>query len=115
MDCALIYITTSDRPEAIRIGKILVEERLAACVNVIDSMVSIYRWQGEMCEDAEAVLLAKTSRGRVDALVARVAALHSYECPCIVTLPIASGNPPFLNWILEQTHSRNEDHDIRTD
>ncbi len=103
MAAVLVYMTAGDRAEAVRIGRVLVEERLAACANVLDGMTSIYRWQGEVCEDGEAVLIAKTTEAQADALTERVKALHSYDCPCVVTLPVAGGNPAFLEWIAEQT------------
>jgi periplasmic divalent cation tolerance protein len=103
MAAVLVYMTAGDRAEAVRIGRVLVEERLAACANVLDGMTSIYRWQGEVCEDGEAVLIAKTTEAQADALTERVKALHSYDCPCVVTLPVAGGNAAFLDWIAEQT------------
>lgn len=103
MSAFLVYITAGSREEAVRIGRALVEERLAACANVLDGMTSIYRWQGDICEDDETVLIAKTVAERVDALTARVKALHSYDCPCVVALPVGGGNAAFLDWIAEQT------------
>lgn len=103
MSAYWVYITASDAAEAAKIGRALVEERLAACANVLDGMTSIYRWQGEVCEDPEAVLIAKTVQGRIAALTDRVKALHSYDCPCVVALPVADGNADFLDWIAEQT------------
>ena len=103
MSAVLIYITAGDRDEAVRIGRTLVEERLAACANVLDGMTSIYRWQGDICEDTEAVLIAKTTAEHVDVLTARVRGLHSYDCPCVVVLPVGGGNAGFLDWIAEQT------------
>lgn len=105
MTAFFVYITASDASEAARIGRALVEERLAACANVINGMTSIYRWQDEICEDTEAVLIAKTSDDKVAALTERVKALHSYDCPCIAALPITGGNPAFLSWIEEQTQA----------
>ena len=103
MGAVLVYMTAGDKAEATRIGRVLVEEKLAACANVLDGMTSVYRWQGEVCEDAETVLIAKTTDALAVALTERVKALHSYDCPCIVTLPIAGGNTAFLDWIAAQT------------
>ena len=103
MGAILVYITAGDRAEASRIGRALVEEKLAACANVLDGMTSIYRWQGDICEDSEAVLIAKTSEALAPALTERVRSLHSYDCPCVVTLPISGGNADFLDWIAAQT------------
>ena len=84
------------------IGEVLVAERLAACVNVIGGMTSIYRWQGEIQRGDEVVMIAKTRRDRVEALTDRVTRLHSYDCPCIVVLPVEGGSSAFLSWIGEQ-------------
>ena len=94
-----IYITAPDREEARRLAATLVEERLAACVNILGVIDSVYRWQGEIEQASEIALVAKTDEARVAALTRRAAELHSYECPCIVALPIAQGHPPFLEWI----------------
>lgn len=103
MTYCLVYMTAGSADEARRIGAALVEERLAACANVIDGMTSIYRWEGAVRNDAEAVLIAKTRADLVDALTARVKALHSYTCPCVVALPVAGGNADFLDWIGAET------------
>ena len=95
----LIYITTENKAEAERIGQALVEEHLAACVNIIDGMSSIYRWEGRLMQGNETVLIAKTIEAKVPALIQRVKALHSYDCPCIMALPITDGNEAFLNWV----------------
>ena len=98
----LVYMTAGSMEEARRIGDTLVAERLAACCNLVPSVRSIYRWQGEVQRETEIVVIAKTSEGRVPALTERVRALHSYDCPCVVSLPIESGNPDFLSWISDQ-------------
>ena len=98
-----IYMTAGSRGEATAIGRKLVEERLAACVNIIDHMQSIYRWEGKIEEAAEVVMIAKTTAHCVERLVSRVKALHSYDCPCVVTWKITEGNPDFLDWIAGET------------
>jgi periplasmic divalent cation tolerance protein len=103
MDYCLLYMTAASADEARRIGAALVDENLAACVNVIDGMTSIYRWEGAVRNDSEAVFIAKTRRSLVESVVARVKALHSYTCPCVVALPILDGNPAFLEWIGQET------------
>ncbi len=108
MSAFLVYITASDSIEAAQIGRALVAERLAACANVIDGMTSIYRWQGEICTDAETVLIIKTTETRLAALTDRVKALHSYDCPCIAAMPITGGNAEFLDWIQVQTAREEE-------
>jgi len=95
----LVYITTENREQALALGRALVERRLAACINVLGGMTSIYHWQGHIEESTEAVLLAKTDESRVDALVAAVKELHSYDVPCALVLPIVGGNPDYLDWL----------------
>jgi periplasmic divalent cation tolerance protein len=95
----LVYITTADKDEARTIGRYLVQSKLAACVNIFDQMNSMYEWQGEFRDDCEAVMIAKTTEERVSSLIAAVRERHSYQCPCIVTVPIVDGNPDFLRWI----------------
>ncbi len=102
MNCHLIYVTTKDKAEARRIGRHLVQNRLAACANIFDQMNSMYIWKDEFQDDQEAVLILKTTETRLPELIAAVRSLHSYEVPCIVTLPILGGHPPFLDWIAEQ-------------
>jgi periplasmic divalent cation tolerance protein len=97
-----IYITTKDEEEARKIGRKLVEEKLAACVN-IHPMKSIYRWGGGIEEEEETALLVKTKAELADEVIERVKELHSYEVPCIVSLPIEKGNPAYLEWIKEST------------
>ena len=99
----LVYITTDGAEEALNIGRALVEARLAACANILDPMTSIFRWEGEVQEGTETVLIAKTTADRVDALTERVLALHSYDCPCVAVLPVEGGNPAFLDWIAAAT------------
>lgn len=103
MDFRLVYMTASSRDEARKIGRTLVEERLAACANVIDGMESTYWWQGTLTEDREAVLIAKTRADLIPALTERVKALHSYTVPCVVALPILAGNPAYLEWLRTET------------
>jgi periplasmic divalent cation tolerance protein len=105
MNLIAAYITTKDRDQAYRIGRTLVEERIVACVNVIDGMQSIYWWQGKICEGSEAVLIAKTRESHFDRLVERVKELHTYSVPCIVSFPIENGNPDYLKWLEDETRS----------
>ena len=103
MSYCLAYITAASVAEAKSIGRALVEARLAACVNVIPGMVSLYRWQGETEEAEEVVLIAKTRSEKFDALARRVAEIHPYETPCAIRLDISAGLPPFLDWIAAET------------
>ena len=103
MNFQFIYIITKDKEEARKIGRELVESKLAACVNIIDNMNSIYWWKGEIKDDNEAVLIAKTKKSLVHEVIKKVKKMHSYDCPCIVSLPIKDGNEDYLKWIEKNT------------
>jgi periplasmic divalent cation tolerance protein len=105
MAVMIVYATAADPDEAERIGRTLVTERLAACANVIAGMRSIYWWEGRVQDASEAVLILKTTDVRLAALVARLRALHSYDCPCIEAWPVTDGNPDFLAWVARETSS----------
>jgi periplasmic divalent cation tolerance protein len=104
-DPVVLYITVPNREEGLRIGRALVEEKLAACANVIDGLTSIFRWEGAVQEESEALLIAKTDRTLVDAASDLVKLEHSYDCPCVVALPIIGGNQDFIGWISAETTS----------
>ena len=104
MPVMFVYATAGDAAEAQRIGRAVVEERLAACANVIDGVRSVYWWQDAVQEAGEAVLVLKTTDDRLGALIARVKDLHSYDCPCIEALPVVAGNQGFLDWVANETH-----------
>jgi periplasmic divalent cation tolerance protein len=106
MDFRMLYITAGSRDEAKTIGRVLVEERLAACANIIDGMESIYRWQDKLTEAREAVLIVKTRADFVARVTERVKALHSYSVPCVVALPILDGNAAYLDWLAAETAPR---------
>ena len=97
----VVYMTAGDKDEARSIGKVLVESKLVACVNILENMTSLYSWEGRLQEDREVVLIAKTTADRFAELKTKVAALHSYDCPCILWFHVAEGHPPFLDWIRE--------------
>jgi periplasmic divalent cation tolerance protein len=101
-DACLCYVSLGPREDALAIGRTLVEERLAAAVN-IQNVRSIYRWQGALEDAPEVLLIAKTRAALVPQLTARVIALHSYQCPAVVAVPICGGNADYLAWIEEQT------------
>ena len=103
MDVRLVYMTAGSRDEARSIGRALLDSNLAACVNIIDNMNSLYMWEGDLQDDPEVIVIAKTSEQRIPALIDRVKALHSYECPCVLSIPVDSGNPEFLAWIRDET------------
>ena len=105
MKTNFIYITASSLSEARTIGRELVSERLAAGVNIIDNINSFYWWDGKIQDEKEAILIAKTKEALVPELIEKVKSLHTYECPCIVSLPILDGNGMFLDWIIDETKS----------
>ncbi len=104
MTVMIVYVTASDASEARRIGRAMIEERLAACANILPTMNAIYWWEGKVQEASEAVLILKTTESRLEALLTRVKALHSYDCPCIEAWPVSIGYPPFLDWVARETH-----------
>jgi len=97
------FVTCKDRAQARRIATALVRERLAACVNILPGVTSIYVWKGKVEEGAETLLIVKSRGALSKRLASRVRALHSYAVPEVITLPIASGNPDYLRWIREST------------
>lgn len=98
-----VYATFANAEEAGRIARILVEERLAACSNILGPCRSIYRWQGAIEESGEVAALFKTRADAADRLIARLAALHSYDVPAAVTWPIAMALPAYAAWVEEET------------
>jgi periplasmic divalent cation tolerance protein len=102
-DCASIYVTAKNAEEAERIGGVLVEQRLVACVNIVEKIISRYWWEGKIVRDEEALLVAKTKQSLVRAVIEKVKALHSYTCPCVVSFSIENGNEDFLAWVRRET------------
>ena len=100
-----VYATFGSEEEARRIGRICVEERLAACVNVLGPIHSIYHWQGKVEEAGEIAALFKTAAERAEALVARLAELHSYDVPAAVVWPIADAHGLYTHWVRDETAS----------
>ena len=95
----VVLITAANRDEAARIGEMLVNARLAACVQVLPEILSIYRWLGEVARETEVLLMAKTTSGRFAELDLAVKAIHSYEIPEIVALPVTEISEPYLKWL----------------
>ncbi|QJB57596.1 divalent-cation tolerance protein CutA [Pseudodesulfovibrio sp. zrk46] len=98
-----VYMTCETEKEAECIGTVLVERRLAACINIIYGMKTMYWWEGKVETANEVVLIAKTKSSLVGELTEAVKAIHSYDVPCIAALPIQGGNPDFLAWIVQET------------
>jgi periplasmic divalent cation tolerance protein len=99
MSAVVAHCSCPDAGVAGRIARTLVDERLAACVQAIPAITSTYRWQGELHVDAEALLLIKTTRARIGAVMARIAELHPYEVPELIVLEIVDGAPAYLAWL----------------
>lgn len=97
----VVLITAPDAAEGSRLAHLLVGERLAACVNLVPGVQSVYRWEGAVQEDAEVLLIAKTEASRLDALIARLEAAHPYDVPEVLALPVAGGSAPYRAWVVE--------------
>lgn len=95
----LILSMAASEEEAARIGKTIVEEKLAACANVVSGVRSLYVWQGNFCDEGEVLLMMKSCRRLVKKVIRRVKALHSYEVPEIIALPIVEGSEDYLKWM----------------
>ncbi len=106
MKTYLVYMTAADTDEAERIGRVLVERRLAACVNILAPVRSLYWWDGAVRNEQETAFVAKTAEDRLDALITAVQETHGYDVPCIVALPLEGGSVEFLDWIVDTTRPR---------
>jgi periplasmic divalent cation tolerance protein len=99
-DICLVLVTAPSLEKAAEIGRVLVEEHLAACANLVPGLHSIYRWEGRVQEDEpEVLMLLKTSIEKFEALRARVVALHPYQCPEVLKLGVEAGHTPYLDWV----------------
>lgn len=99
----VIFVTTTSRDEAKKIGQILVEESLIACCNIVQPVESIFRWQGKVLIEQEALMICKTREEMFHAVEKRVKELHSYEVPEIIALPINQGSKNYLDWVTKET------------
>ncbi len=102
-DVLVVLVTAPGPEEAARLARTLVEERLAACGNVLPGLRSIYRWEGKVRDEGEALLLLKTTRERFAALRDRILALHPYEVPEVLALPVEAGAERYLSWVGTET------------
>ena len=98
-----VFVTCGSEEEALKIARALVDEKLAACANLVSPIRSIYRWEGKVWDEKEWLLILKTQREKFQKLEERVKALHSYSVPEIIALPITEGSPSYLRWIEEMT------------
>lgn len=99
----IVFVTCGSEEEAYRISKTLVEEYLAACVNILSSIRSIYRWEGKIWDEKEFLLIIKTQKKHFERIEKRIKSLHSYSVPEIIALPIEKGYEPYLRWLFENT------------
>ncbi|MDP2940879.1 MAG: divalent-cation tolerance protein CutA [Candidatus Omnitrophota bacterium] len=95
----IVFITASSKKEARRIAEALVKQKLAACVNIIGGVESLFWWQGKVDRAKEVLLVAKSTKKALPKLIRQAKALHSYTCPEIIALPIIAGEKSYLNWI----------------
>ncbi|MFO0753602.1 MAG: divalent-cation tolerance protein CutA [Thermodesulfovibrionales bacterium] len=103
MEALVVYITAPGEEEAVKIARTLVEERLAACVNLVKGIRSLYRWEGKIEDDSEVLMIAKTRRELFASLQQRVKELHPYSVPELIALPIVGGSPDYLCWLHDAT------------
>ena len=103
IESIVVLVTSGSEEEALKIAHSLVEEHLAACVNLISPIRSIYRWEGKIWDEREWLLIVKTQRQRFEELERKVKSLHSYSVPEIIGLPIVEGSSSYLNWLAEMT------------
>jgi periplasmic divalent cation tolerance protein len=99
----LVLVSTGSEAQALQIGRELVERRLAACVNIVRSVCSVYRWEGKIVEEGEALLLIKSRREQFEAVRAAVRELHSYDTPEVLAFPIEAGDSNYLAWLKSET------------
>jgi periplasmic divalent cation tolerance protein len=104
----VVLVTASNPEEAARLAQALVDERLAACVNVVPGLRSVYRWQGRVEEADEVLVIIKTARHLLPATTRRVESLHSYTVPEVIALPIIGGAAPYLEWLAGQVRREDE-------
>jgi periplasmic divalent cation tolerance protein len=100
----LVVLVTCPPDKAQAIAGALVEERVAACVNVVPSLSSVYRWNGAVHVDSEALLIVKSTRDRFEALKQAVLRHHPYELPEVIAVPVDRGHTPYLEWVIESSH-----------
>jgi periplasmic divalent cation tolerance protein len=99
-EVVVVYSAFPSSEKAAEVARVLVEEQLVACVNIIPGVRSIYRWQAAVQDDSESLAILKTSRARFDELSSRLVQLHPYELPEVIALPLAAGHPPYLAWVV---------------
>ncbi len=96
---SIVYITTSGLIESKKIAKMLLEEKLAACINIIPTVESIYLWKGKIEEDSESIMVVKTRSELVENVIKKVEEVHSYEIPCVLEITLNKGSKTYLKWM----------------
>lgn len=106
-DLRFVYVTAANREEALAIARAAVDERLAACANILGGMTSVFRWEGAVQEENEVALILKTRAANLPALTERIKTLHSYSVPCVVSWALSrdEGNTDFLDWLTAESAS----------
>ena len=108
-DAIVVFMTAANGEEATRLADMLVGAHLAACVQILPEMESVYRWQGKIERQSEILLLAKTTRAKFAELEREVRALHSYDTPEIIAIPVVNGSAPYLDWLTKATDPRSSE------
>jgi periplasmic divalent cation tolerance protein len=103
MAVLVVFSTFPSPDKAAEVARILVSEQLCACVNLVGPVRSIYRWKGELCDEAETLAVIKTTRDRFDAMKARLVELHPYEVAEVIAMPVEAGHAPYLAWVIDET------------
>jgi periplasmic divalent cation tolerance protein len=101
----VIMVTAANQKEAVRIGKRVVKAKLAACVNIIPAIQSIYRWKGKVVKSQEVLLIFKSTKARYGALEKTIKAIHTYDTPEIIALPVKKGIAQYIGWVCSETNS----------
>ena len=107
-DTIIVFMTAANGEEAARLADMLVGAHLAACVQIMPEMESVYRWQGKIERQSEVLLLVKTTRVKFDELEREVRALHSYDTPEIIAVPVITGSAPYLDWLNRATDPKSQ-------
>ena len=103
MPVLVVFSTFPDPDKAAEVARILVTEQLAACVNIVGGVRSIYRWEGEISDDRETLAVIKTTSERFEEMRSRLVALHPYQVAEVIALPVESGHAPYLAWVVDET------------
>ncbi|MEL6192260.1 MAG: divalent-cation tolerance protein CutA [Bacteroidota bacterium] len=101
MEMRFVYITCKNVSESVQISRGLLEKKLVACTNILSGMKSMYWWKGEIVEDNECVLVAKTQASKMEDLIEEVQKLHNYDVPCVISWALEESNPAYLKWLAE--------------